>query len=377
MILLTIVLFLSKIFIGYKQNSLSLISGSFHLISDIAALVIGYSALRFAEQRVDGKYTFGVVRAEVLGATVNAIFLIAICFSLTVESLKRLIVPDQVENPEPVLIVGIIGLFINSVGLFLFRCKNCSCRQKKKKQPNKVVRYKKFSTDLKTEDSSSQSSRSDATDDEVALLEQKVVVHANLSYQLNIQAVFLHILQHIFVILVVITSALVIMYAKGGWTAYVDPVLSLVVVVLILKTSVPLLKECLLIFMQTVPANLQLERLRSKLLSYVPEVIGIHELHIWQLAGDEVVGSVHIVFRSHKKYNHGSISKIQEFFKQEGISSITVQPEFSDAANVRQNECKLISSHGQDCLLACSGGMCASYTCCETTRKILAKLSEE
>ena len=160
MILLTIVLFLSKIFIGYKQNSLSLISGSFHLISDIAALVIGYSALRFAEQRVDGKYTFGVVRAEVLGATVNAIFLIAICFSLTVESLKRLIVPDQVENPEPVLIVGIIGLFINSVGLFLFRCKNCSCRQKRKKQPNKVVRYKKFSTDLKTEDSSSQSSRS-------------------------------------------------------------------------------------------------------------------------------------------------------------------------------------------------------------------------
>ena len=116
------------------------------------------------------------------------------------------------------------------------------------------------------------------------------MVHANLSYQLNIQAVFLHILQHIFVILVVITSALVIMYAKGGWTAYVDPVLSLVVVVLILKTSVPLLKECLLIFMQTVPANLQLERLRSKLLSYVPEVIGIHELHIWQLAGDEVVG---------------------------------------------------------------------------------------
>ena len=124
----------------------------------------------------------------------------------------------------------------------------------------------------------------------MALIEQKVVVAPNLSYQLNIQAVFLHILQHIFVILVVIASALVIMYAEGVWTAYVDPVLSLVVVIFILKTSVPLLKECLLIFMQTVPANLQLERLRKKLLSYVPEVIGIHELHIWQLAGDEVVG---------------------------------------------------------------------------------------
>ena len=151
MIMLTFVLFLSKIFIGYKENSLSLISGSFHLTSDLAALVIGYSALRFAEQRVDGKYTFGVVRAEILGATVNAIFLIAICFSLTVESLKRLFVPDPIEDPEPVLVVGIIGLFVNAIGLFLFRCDNC-CRRPAKKETDDVVSYKKFSTDLKTKE---------------------------------------------------------------------------------------------------------------------------------------------------------------------------------------------------------------------------------
>ena len=113
-----------------------------------------------------------------------------------------------------------------------------------------------------------------------------------LSYQLNVHAVFLHILQHIFVTLVVITSALVVMYATGGWTAYIDPVLSLVVVAFILKTSLPLLKECLMIFMQTVPAYLQLERLQEKLLLSVPEVVGVHELHIWQLAGDQVVGMI-------------------------------------------------------------------------------------
>ena len=115
---------------------------------------------------------------------------------------------------------------------------------------------------------------------------------SKLSYQLNVQAVFLHILQHIFVTLVVITSALVVMYVTGSWTAYVDPVLSLVVVVFILKTSLPLLKECLMIFMQTVPAYLQLERLKERLLSSVPEVVGVHELHIWQLAGDHVVGMI-------------------------------------------------------------------------------------
>ena len=125
--------------------------------------------------------------------------------------------------------------------------------------------------------------------DELMLIKENVP-STRPSYQLNIHAVFLHILQHIFVTVVVITSALIVMYAKGGWTAYVDPALSLVVVLYILKTSVPLLKECLAIFMQTVPANLQLEGLREKLLRRIPEVIGVHELHIWQLAGHQIVG---------------------------------------------------------------------------------------
>ena len=146
MIVLTFILCMSKVFVGYKENSLSLIADSFHLTSDLAALIIGYGALRFSEQRVDGIYTFGGVRAEVLGAAVNAIFLIAICFSLTVESLKRLVVPDLVEHPEPVLIVGIIGLFTNAVGLFLFRCESCSCRRVETEAKPKL--YKKFSTDL-------------------------------------------------------------------------------------------------------------------------------------------------------------------------------------------------------------------------------------
>lgn len=147
MIVLTFMLCLSKIFIGYKENSLSLISSSFHLTSDLAALLIGYCALNFSEQRVGGKFTFGGVRAEVLGAIINAIFLIAICFSLSVESLKRLIVPDSVEHPEPVLIVGIIALLINVFGLYMFRCESCACIPAKERNRD-VVQRKKFSTDL-------------------------------------------------------------------------------------------------------------------------------------------------------------------------------------------------------------------------------------
>lgn len=121
-------------------------------------------------------------------------------------------------------------------------------------------------------------------------------VSSRPSYQLNIHAVFLHILQHVFVTIVVIVSALIVIYSEGGWSAYVDPALSIVVVLFILKTSIPLLKECLSIFMQTAPAGVQLVGLKETLLRKVPEVVGIHELHIWQLAGHQVVGEMNINF---------------------------------------------------------------------------------
>lgn len=110
------------------------------------------------------------------------------------------------------------------------------------------------------------------------------------SHELNIFAVFLHILQHVFVALIVITSALIVIFAKGSWIVYIDPSLSLVVVIVMLKTSLPLLKECIVIFMQAVPTNLQLKNTEERLIQKVQGVIGVHELHIWQLAGDQIVG---------------------------------------------------------------------------------------
>ena len=66
------------------------------------------------------RYTFGWVRAEVLGALVNAVFLVALCFSIFVEALKRIVIPEGISNPRMVLIVGGVGLFVNLIGLFLF-----------------------------------------------------------------------------------------------------------------------------------------------------------------------------------------------------------------------------------------------------------------
>ena len=66
------------------------------------------------------KNTFGWIRAEVVGALVNAVFLLALCFTIFVEGLQRLVVTETIENPQLLLIVGSMGLLINIIGLILF-----------------------------------------------------------------------------------------------------------------------------------------------------------------------------------------------------------------------------------------------------------------
>ena len=74
------------------------------------------------------KNTFGWARAEVVGALVNSVFLIALCFSILVEALKRLVEIERIENPKLLLIVGSAGLLINFLGLALFHNHGmCNC----------------------------------------------------------------------------------------------------------------------------------------------------------------------------------------------------------------------------------------------------------
>ena len=64
--------------------------------------------------------TFGWVRAEVLGALINAVFLVALCLSIFIEAIKRMVQPEGIHNPMLVLIVGAAGLVVNLIGMLMF-----------------------------------------------------------------------------------------------------------------------------------------------------------------------------------------------------------------------------------------------------------------
>ena len=121
MLVLTSSFFLVEIIVGYITSSVALIADSFHMLSDVISLIVGFFALRYSKKsRQTDRNTFGWQRAEVLGALINAVFLVALCFTILIEALKRLVEVEEIHNPWLVLIVGGAGLLVNVIGLFMF-----------------------------------------------------------------------------------------------------------------------------------------------------------------------------------------------------------------------------------------------------------------
>ncbi|KAJ5591954.1 uncharacterized protein N7459_002323 [Penicillium hispanicum] len=113
--------FLLELITGYAVHSLALVADSFHMLNDVLSLCVGLWAVKVANQGTSSKmYTYGWQRAETLGALVNGVFLVALCMSIFLEAIQRLVEPQEVQNPKLVCIVGCFGLLSNILGLVLF-----------------------------------------------------------------------------------------------------------------------------------------------------------------------------------------------------------------------------------------------------------------
>lgn len=121
MLSLTFGFFIVEVVVSRITASLAMLSDSFHMLSDVIALVVALVAVRFAEKtQATNKNTFGWIRAEVMGALVNAVFLTALCFTIILEAIERFTEPHEIEKPHVVIGVGAAGLLVNLLGLCLF-----------------------------------------------------------------------------------------------------------------------------------------------------------------------------------------------------------------------------------------------------------------
>ncbi|KAK9680686.1 Cation efflux family [Popillia japonica] len=354
MLWLTTVFFFVEIVVGYVTNSMALVADSFHMLSDVAALVVAFVSVKMSPKKWS-KNTFGWARAEVLGALVNAVFLVALCFSITVEACKRFIEPTEIHRAEILVIVGVVGLLVNLIGLLLFHDHGHS---HKHSHETALSRSRNRLTQLAVTDDN----ENDETYPSPPPPPPPPTLpagsshhghghsHANVkaASNMNMRGVFLHVLSDALGSVIVIISALVYWQTSWKYRCYIDPALSIVLVVLILHS---------------------VDAIQRRLLAKVDGVLAVHEFHVWQLAGDRIIASAHIRCRNLSEYMKIA-SKVKEFFHNEGIHSTTIQPEFIDYSDYPESADD--GEQTEDCVLDCpktNSDTCVLNTCCGPSKQ--------
>ncbi|WVQ88363.1 hypothetical protein IAS59_002097 [Cryptococcus gattii] len=114
------IFFLIELITGYAVGSLALVADSFHMLNDVLSLIVALYTIRLATSPSSSANSYGWQRAEILGALINGVFLVALCVSIGLEAIGRIVSPPEISNPKLIVVVGSLGLLSNIVGLFLF-----------------------------------------------------------------------------------------------------------------------------------------------------------------------------------------------------------------------------------------------------------------
>ena len=215
-------------------TSLALFADAGHMLTDVSALAMNAWALRLAKRPAQGRWSFGLKRAEILSAAANGVTLVAVALLIAVEAIQRLITPHHVAGGL-VLVVAIVGALVNVVAAY-------------------------------------------------------VLAKADRG-NLNIRGAYLHVLTDLYAFIgTAIAGGVIIL---SGWER-ADAIASLFVVALMARSAWGLLRDAGRILLQGTPDNLSLGDVRSHLAN-VEHVLDVHDLHVWTVASDLLTLSAHVV----------------------------------------------------------------------------------
>lgn len=218
---------------GFIAGSLSLITDALHNFSDGLSMVISYASIRISEKEKNSRKTFGYKRATILAAFINSSTLIGISLFLFKEAYVKFMNPEPV-NAVIVIWVALIGLVANFIGVYLLRS----------------------------------SSKGD----------------------MNIKSAYLHLLGDTLASVSVIIGGLCMYFFEIYW---IDPALTVLISLYVLRESYKILKDAVNILMQGVPENIVVEDVVNEI-GKMTEVENVHHVHIWAIDEKNIIFEAHI-----------------------------------------------------------------------------------
>ncbi len=230
--------FATELVAGWLTNSLALLSDAVHMMTDIAAVCLSLLTLWISTRPATPGKTFGYLRAEILGALLNGLFLWLLVVFIWIEAASRLRHPEEVKGLG-VMAVAVVGIAVNS-----------------------------FSAWMTAESA-----------------------HLEGTGGMAIRAVFVHVLSDLIGSVGVLIAGALVYFT--GWVE-ADPAISFLIGALVLYSSWGLVREGVDILMESVPGHIDLDQLREDLLA-VHGTEEVHDLHVWCLTTREVALSAHCV----------------------------------------------------------------------------------
>lgn len=258
---------------GWWSGSLALLADAGHMLTDSTALGLAAVAAWLARRPPSARHTYGLVRAEVLAALVNGLFMLGLITYIAVEAVERFGRPRDIHG-EAVIVVAVIGLLVNLLVAW---------------------RLSRGQRDL------------------------------------NTRAALLHVIGDLLGSVAAITAGAVIL--TTGWTP-IDPLLSLLVAGLILVSAWRLLSEALHVLLEGVPHDVDLQEV-GRNLAGLNGVRSVHDLHIWTLSSGKIALSAHLALKSLDDWPRILLEARRLLAQRHGISHVTLQPETEDNPVIR------------------------------------------
>lgn len=218
---------------GAISGSLALIADAGHMASDSAALLLALIAYRVAARAPDSQRTYGFHRVRVLAALANGVALLLLVIWIAWEAYRRLSSPTEILA-GPMLVVAVIGLVVNTVGALIL-------------------------------------SRGGSSDS-------------------NLRGALIHVMGDLLGSVGAIAAAIGIMLT--GWS-FLDPLLSVLVAVLVVKSAWSLVADSLRVLLQAVPQGLDIQAAERDV-TQVPGVAEAGHFHAWTLTDDSIVATIHV-----------------------------------------------------------------------------------
>ncbi|XP_031845666.1 solute carrier family 30 member 7 [Nomia melanderi] len=299
---------------GIWTNSLGLISDSFHMFFDCTGLLFGLAASVITKWRANERYSYGYVRAEVLGGFVNALLLFFIALFIMSEAVERSIEPPEVKH-ERLLVVSVLGLVVNLVGIYVFHHGHGHGHGSGHGHSHSHSHSHSGHGHSHSNHSHSHDHHNIEIDPSFSGTNSQIM-----------KGVFLHILADTLGSVGVIISA-VLMHLFGWFIA--DPICSMLIAVLIVLSVLSLMKDSWEILMQRQPAALDyvLPQCYNKV-TQLAGVYSVQEPHFWTLCSDVYVGCLKLeVARTvDPKY---VVAHTQMIFQAAGVRHLTVQLDYA------------------------------------------------